>query len=308
VKSVLRSFFANRSPAPLTTRLTTARLVLRPPLKSDTGALQHFLQRNAAHLRPWSPAPAPGQDPTTVTHLRDLIAQQRDAWVEDRGYAFLIETPEGELIGRINLNQVVRGVFQNAYLGYLIGEQSQGRGLMTEAVRLVVDFAFSTLNLHRVQAAVMPHNGASRRVLAKADFREEGVARSYLQIAGRWEDHVLHAITREEWRPLSGPGAARARTPRRSTLSCRHEHRGAGPRAAGRGKKKAIRGAGSERLDPPDRCALPGDTSDRLASGDALGHRRRGARGGADRPLGAGTRGPGDRAGLLAGAVDQQGL
>jgi ribosomal-protein-alanine N-acetyltransferase len=176
--------------------------VLRPPRKTDTGALQHFLQRNAAHLRPWSPAPAPGQDPTTVANLRDLITQQREAWTEDRGYAFLIETAaQGELIGRVNLNQVVRGVFQNAYLGYLIAEHVQGQGLMTEAVRMAVGFAFTTLGLHRVQAAVMPHNGPSRRVLAKADFREEGVARGYLQIAGRWEDHILHAITREEWLP-----------------------------------------------------------------------------------------------------------
>lgn len=191
--------FGPRPRVPLSTRLTTARLVLRPIQRGDELLLRQATIRNADHLRPWSPAPSPGQDPTAVRELRALVARQIDEWRHDRTYAFLIENrPGGDVIGRVTLSQVHRGVFQNAYLGYWIDAHEQGQGLTTEAVREVVRFAFGPLDLHRVQAAVMPHNAASRRVLAKAGFREEGLARRYLKIAGEWQDHVLHAITRDE--------------------------------------------------------------------------------------------------------------
>ncbi|MFO0660479.1 MAG: GNAT family protein [Polyangiaceae bacterium] len=97
------------------------------------------------------------------------------------------------------LSDVIRGAAQQATLGYWIAAKYQGQGLTTEAVRLALGFAFDALKLHRVQAATMPINTASRRVLAKVGFREEGLAVRYLQIAGSWADHVMHAITAEEW-------------------------------------------------------------------------------------------------------------
>ena len=103
------------------------------------------------------------------------------------------------IIGRVALTGVTRGAFQNAYLGYFIDVEQQRRGLTTEAVELATRFAFEDARLHRVQAAVMPNNDASLRVLEKVAFRREGVAERYLQIAGRWETHVLFAVTVEEW-------------------------------------------------------------------------------------------------------------
>jgi len=94
---------------------------------------------------------------------------------------------------------VLRGAFQNAYLGYWIDGERQGRGLTTEAVVAATSFAFEAAGLHRVQAAVMPRNLASQRVLEKAGYRREGVAERYLCIAGRWEDHQIFALTAEEW-------------------------------------------------------------------------------------------------------------
>ncbi|HEU4535216.1 MAG TPA: GNAT family protein, partial [Polyangiaceae bacterium] len=179
--------------APLSTQLWSERLLLRPPRASDAAALRRLLVANAEHLRPWSPAPAAGADPLSLLELTRGLLRQRREWREDRTYAFVMaQRHEPALpIGRVTLSHVARNAFQNAYLGYWLDARQQARGLMTEAVARVVDFAFDDLKLHRVQAAVLPRNAASRRVLAKAGFREEGLARRYLQIAGRWQDHLL---------------------------------------------------------------------------------------------------------------------
>ncbi|MDR0270188.1 GNAT family protein [Paenibacillus sp.] len=104
-----------------------------------------------------------------------------------------------ELVGRVALTGIARGPFQNANLGYFIGQEYQGNGYMTEAVRLCVRYAFEELGLHRVQAGVMPRNTPSLRVLEKVGFRREGLAQKYLCINGIWEDHHLLAITQEDW-------------------------------------------------------------------------------------------------------------
>ncbi|ACT01465.1 GNAT family N-acetyltransferase [Paenibacillus sp. JDR-2] len=109
---------------------------------------------------------------------------------------FLTETDE--LIGRIALTGVSRGVFQNAYMGYFIDQAHNGQGYATSAVSAVVSEAFEELQLHRIQAGVMPKNERSIRVLQKAGFRQEGLARRYLKINGQWEDHLLFAITKED--------------------------------------------------------------------------------------------------------------
>src|SRR5690606_17322004 len=92
-------------------------------------------------------------------------------------------------------------------LGYWMGQSFAGKGIMTEAVGTVLPFVFETLDLHRIHAAFLPHNMASRRVLEKNGFVEEGYAERYLQINGRWEDHVLMGLTAETW-------SARQRGPR----------------------------------------------------------------------------------------------
>ncbi|MFX3632789.1 MAG: GNAT family N-acetyltransferase [Candidatus Pristimantibacillus sp.] len=103
-----------------------------------------------------------------------------------------------ELLGRIALTSVSRGPFQNAYMGYNIDQQHNGKGYGTAAVSLCVTFAFEQLGLHRIQAGVMPRNLPSIRVLEKIGFRQEGLAQKYLKINGKWEDHVLFAITAED--------------------------------------------------------------------------------------------------------------
>src|SRR5690606_28086395 len=101
-----------------------------------------------------------------------------------------------------------RRAAQYGNLGYWMGEEFAGRGLMSEAVATLLPFYFETLGLHRLHAACLPHNAASRRVLEKNGFREEGYALNYLQIDGKWADHVLFALTRETWSP-AGPAGGR---------------------------------------------------------------------------------------------------
>jgi ribosomal-protein-alanine N-acetyltransferase len=186
---------------PLSTRIVTERLVLRPPGTNDVAEMRRALRINAAHLRPWSVAPPPGEDPASLSSVSRAVLQHRREWKRGQTFVFVMALREDErrVIGRIALGGVMRGAFQNAHLGYWVDQQHQGRGLATEAVRATTTFAFSAEQLHRVQAAVMPRNGASLRVLEKAGYRREGFAERYLYIAGRWEDHVLYAITAEEW-------------------------------------------------------------------------------------------------------------
>jgi len=189
-------------PVPLTTRVVTERLVLRPPRTTDVPAMRTALRKNAAHLRPWSVAQAPGEDPASLTSVSRAVLRHRREWKAGQAYVLLVAPREhdGAVIGRVALGGVLRGAFQNAYLGYWIDEERQRRGLMTEAVRAATSFAFASAALHRVQAAVMPGNVGSLRVLEKAGYRREGFAERYLCIAGAWEDHVIFAATAEEWR------------------------------------------------------------------------------------------------------------
>ena len=110
----------------------------------------------------------------------------------------IFEQGTDQMAGRIALSSIVRGAWQNANVGYWVAEERNGRGYASEALGGVVSFAFDRLQLHRVQAAIMPRNVASIRVVEKNGFRREGLAERYLLIGGRWEDHAIYAVTRED--------------------------------------------------------------------------------------------------------------
>lgn len=192
---------ANRPLPPLSTRIEGDQLILRPPRATDVPEIRSLLRKNAEHLRAWSPVPRSGEDPSSLTEISKAVLRQRREWTRGEAFVFsMTSRAEDEaVIGRIALGGVMRGAFLNAYLGYWIDVDHQARGHTTEAVVGVLSFAFRTAGLHRVQAAVMPRNAASLRVLAKVGFRKEGESSRYLQIAGQWEDHHLFAVTAEEW-------------------------------------------------------------------------------------------------------------
>lgn len=112
----------------------------------------------------------------------------------------ICEIESGKIAGAINLSQIFHGVFQNAYLGYYIGAEFAGKGLMSEAINLTLRFAFKNLKLHRVEANVQPHNLSSIAVLRKNNFTKEGFSRKYLKIGGHWRDHERWAIIYEDWK------------------------------------------------------------------------------------------------------------
>jgi ribosomal-protein-alanine N-acetyltransferase len=187
---------------PIATRIVTERLVLKPPRTTDVPELRRALRANSEHLRQWSVAPSPGDDPSSLASVSRTILRNRREWKRGQSFVLMIAAREDEdrIIGRIALGGILLGAFQNAYLGYWIDAEHQGRGLMTEAVHATTTFAFRVGGLHRVQAAVMPRNAGSQRVLEKVGYRREGLATGYLCIAGQWEDHILFAVTAEEWR------------------------------------------------------------------------------------------------------------
>ena len=152
------------------------------------------MRENRGFFEQWEPEREDGFF-TLDAQLADIDSAIAEAEA-DRRHAFGIFLGD-ELVGRLSLSQIVRGVFQNAYLGYSIGERWNGQGLATEAVGVAVDFGLGDLGLHRVQAAVMPRNAGSIRVLEKNGFREEGYAVGYLCINGVWEDHRIFARTRD---------------------------------------------------------------------------------------------------------------
>ena len=114
-------------------------------------------------------------------------------------FVFLIEGHKEVLVGGLTLSNIRRRAAQFVTLGYWMGERYAGMGFMTEAVGAVLPFVFDTLGLHRIHAAFLPDNLASRRVLEKNGFKEEGYADKYLQIDGKWADHVLFGLTREHY-------------------------------------------------------------------------------------------------------------
>jgi len=189
----------------LTTRLVTPRLVLRPPRTGDVTEIRGLLRANHEHLRPWNPAPPPGEDPSSITEISKTVLRQRRDWKHGASFVFMValrDRPE-RLAGKIALNGVMRGAMHGAYLGYWMAGDQQGKGLCTEGIAAVLDFAFGSAGLHRIQAAIMPRNDRSLRVIEKLSFRREGYAERYLQIAGKWEDHILFARTREEHVPAA---------------------------------------------------------------------------------------------------------
>jgi ribosomal-protein-alanine N-acetyltransferase len=177
------------------------RIALRPLVPSDFTAWRRVRRHNADWLLPWEPQRLPGQPDATVD--RDAFAIRCSARDRERqlgtGYGFGIFVG-GSFAGEINLNAIQRGPFQNAYIGYWIAEEHAGQGYVPEALVLTMRLAFEELHLHRIQVAIIPRNVASHRVVQKLGLRDEGLAERYLEINGRWEDHVRYALTAEEWR------------------------------------------------------------------------------------------------------------
>ncbi|MEM0995761.1 MAG: GNAT family N-acetyltransferase [Bacteroidota bacterium] len=179
--------------------LSTTRLIVRPQNQEMLDELVAYLARNREFHRPWAPL-HPEAWYARAEQARRLLKSQVDAR-EGRGYRFWYATQAkpNRMIGHASLSSVVRGAFQSCHLGYSQDQTACGQGYMTEALKAILHFAFEEVGLHRVEANVVPQNQASRGVLERLSFVQEGAARRFLKINGGWEDHLRFAILREEF-------------------------------------------------------------------------------------------------------------
>lgn len=175
--------------------IETDRLTVRLAEIADVPEVIRYYGDNREFLQPFSPTFAP-DFLDQVTWLEQVRVRLREfaAGESFRGFLFERSAPR-TIVGNLNLTQVQRGFAQSCLLGYNLAQDQQGKGFMTEAVAGAVTFAFGSWGLHRVAAAYMPSNERSAAVLKRCGFRIEGHATAYLLINGRWEDHVLTAIT-----------------------------------------------------------------------------------------------------------------
>jgi ribosomal-protein-alanine N-acetyltransferase len=163
---------------------------LRFPVVDDFAQWSTLRAQSRRFLEPWEPTWP--EDELAPSAFRHRIRRYRELRGEDLCYPYFIFAGD-TLVGAVTLSNVRRGVAQTATLGYWTGEPHARQGHMAKALALLLPHAFSALALHRVEAACLPRNAASIGLLEKAGFEREGFARAYLQIAGRWEDHLLYA-------------------------------------------------------------------------------------------------------------------
>ena len=178
--------------------LLDAPVVLRPVRVSDARAWREIRVRNASWLRPWEPS-----NPETPLHrssigpyvsmVRTMRREARQGqalpWVVNYG---------GRFVGQLTVGSIVWGSSRSGQIGYWIDESYAGHGITPTAVAMAVDHCFRVVGMHRLEASIRPENAASRRVVEKLGFREEGVRVRQLHINGLWRDHICYAITAEE--------------------------------------------------------------------------------------------------------------
>lgn len=183
--------------------IETERMTLRPPIHGDFRAWTSLRDQSREFLIPWEPVWADD-------HLSRRSFTNRVYWAQRsiaNGTAlplFLVRREDSALLGAITLDNIRRGPSQAATTGYWIGKTYAREGYMREAIKAVVHYAFTTLDLSRMEAGCLPENTASRQLLESCGYKYEGVAQSYLQIAGRWRNHVLYANLRNDRRGRTG--------------------------------------------------------------------------------------------------------
>ena len=174
---------------------------LRPVRLRDGGEWSRMRVRDEDHLTPWEPmTPGTWASQNSATQWPGRWATLRSMARSGLALPFAI-TLDGALAGQVMIGNVVREPLLSAYVGYWVGSTVAGGGVTTAAVALAVDHCLTRAGLHRIEATVRPENVASRRVLAKLGFREEGLLRRYLEVEGDWRDHLLLAVTTEDVLP-----------------------------------------------------------------------------------------------------------
>ena len=202
-------FFRRDTPA-----LRGRRVTLRLPQLSDYAEWAALRRESRAFLEPWEPQWS--RDELERASWRSRVRRYREDYASGSAIAFLIfDNAGGSLIGGITIGNIRYGVSQSAQIGYWMGERYAGQGYMQDAIAALLSHAFGAMRLHRIEAACIPGNARSIRVLEKAGFAREGLLRSYLRINGVWQDHYIYGLIADQYRSESSiPGRAVSRATR----------------------------------------------------------------------------------------------
>ncbi len=196
------TFAAIRQPMP---EVRGEGLLLRTPQMQDYTEWRDLRLESRAFLAPFEPRWSEAE--LSLRGFTGRVRRNRREAMAGTEFSLFIFQRAGKsqrLVGGMTLSNVRRRAFQNVTLGYWMGAKFAGKGIMTRSVALILPFVFDTLGLHRIEAACLPDNAASRRVLTSNGFHEIGIAEHYLQINGAWRDHVLFGLTREQYDALAG--------------------------------------------------------------------------------------------------------
>ncbi len=180
------------SPSPA----TDTRVFLRAPEFRDYEEYTALRRASEEFHRPWSPKPPPGVDIHAEQSFAEFV--RGNGMVHRRERMLVCRRADQRILGLANLNEIVRGSFQSAFLGYWVGAEFANNGYMGEALPLILGTAFGKLKLHRVEANIRPENEPSIRLVRRAGFKQEGYSPRYLQIAGEWCDHERWAILSDD--------------------------------------------------------------------------------------------------------------
>lgn len=181
--------------------ITGQKIILRPPQYSDWKAWADERKKNKLYLQPWEPL-------WSINELERSSFVKRVRMFErlshnDQAYSFLIFKSDNEgFIGEINISNVQRGIIQSCTIGYWIAKDCEGKGMMSESLELIKEFIFNELKLHRIEAACLPHNMPSLKVLLKNGFIKEGTARKLLKINDKWQDHTVLSFILDDFKKL----------------------------------------------------------------------------------------------------------
>ncbi|MHB1432905.1 MAG: GNAT family N-acetyltransferase [Streptosporangiaceae bacterium] len=191
--------YARGWPVTLTeSSLLGAPVELRPLVTRDAAAWREARVRNADWLRPWEPTNP--ETPLYQSSLGPYVAMVRTMRREARHGLTLpwVVTYDGRFAGQLTVGNIIWGSARSASVGYWIDQEFAGRGVIPTALALALDHSFTVVGLHRIEATIRPENRASRRVVEKLGFHDEGVRRRSLHVDGAWRDHICYALTAED--------------------------------------------------------------------------------------------------------------
>ena len=195
--TILRSYNFKKN----SLELNGDNVLLRPPLYSDWTNWSKVREKNKLYLQPWEPLWSPGELERSSFVKRVRMFEKFST--NDEAYSFLIFKNEyAEFIGELNISNIQRGIIQSCSIGYWIAKKYEGLGMMSESLELVKSFIFNQLKLHRIEAACLPHNSPSLKVLLKNGFKIEGTARKLLKINNKWQDHTVFSYLYEDYKNL----------------------------------------------------------------------------------------------------------